>query len=372
MDKNVTTLPMTSSSISSSSSISLAPPSESIIQQQSLSSSILSPSLLTRQQTESSMQFDTTITTAQLSHIATSTTTTRIIIHNKKTKNKKKYHSKLKYLFLLNAVGIILVGLLFVLIIGVLNLQNCNLTEHEHNVPLYLIVFSVLCIARILIYFSCPFNYSLCRRKKKLDLETSNDTQETSCCCCCLFSNRKSDSFYASTSFQASSSFLSYLSFKLSNNSNGTSSNNKKSTSIIWKPYKIIDIRSARYCLSYLTQRILDILIVCWFLYGNFLVFQVKYQSESELQIQQPQRQVNNTAIQNSTITISNLTKKLDTSSKEEFLNCNFCFNVAFFKIIFIYSIFASGFLTIVCYSSGKVFYNLFKNESPTESSPNR
>ena len=41
------------------------------------------------------------------------------------------------------------------------------------------------------------------------------------------------------------------------------------------RPFRLVDFRTVRYCVAYLLQRCLDVFIVCWFVCGNYWVFNV-------------------------------------------------------------------------------------------------
>jgi hypothetical protein len=41
------------------------------------------------------------------------------------------------------------------------------------------------------------------------------------------------------------------------------------------KPFRLVDVRSVRYATSYLLQRLLDVFMICWFICGNYWIYNV-------------------------------------------------------------------------------------------------
>lgn len=327
----------------------------------------------------------------------------------------KYYANKLKICFLVLLFFIFFVILSCILLIGALNFHYCF---HANDcISFYLIVFSITCITRLVLYVSCPFSYDKC----KMCIQNVRPSKRAKCSNCCsrakrefyevtnTFKDRKNKNQFGAKSklpkfsgnshsrpslllLTTNNSAINFISHKFSETVEGNQRNNKWSKMFKKKSsttdnlirnhhhrpneyrhleryntkYKFIDCDSIRYGIAICLQRTLDLFLLCWFIYGNYAVFSLVEYSEN----------LSSTSILNKT-TKTTLTIKANMRKKEDFFPFldstrgvrEFCstlssYKVALFKIIVLYTIFAFLIIFYIFLSACKLVYGVLKKHN--------
>jgi hypothetical protein len=227
----------------------------------------------------------------------------------------KHYLPKLKIIFVTLSAILLFTASLFLLVVGAMNINSCKIIN---RIPLYLIIFGVAVITRLALYISCPFNYVNYRNFFKTATKSQNymvvvDPIVPYCCCCCY--GKKSEPQLATKkmtsnmkSSVSSTSALNFISNKFSESvpqpfkkqAKRLRGYRHKSATIVMRnhhhrptqhnrvqytntKYKFIDFGSIRYGTATFMQRVIDLFILCWFVYGNYVVFGINENAQTIL-----------------------------------------------------------------------------------------
>lgn len=126
------------------------------------------------------------------------------------------------------------------------------------------------------------------------------------------------------------------------------------------RPYKLIDVRSIRYGATHILQRLIDLFIIIWFVFGNYWVLSVFDQSSYQIlpKVLNASTQINQNNQDNLFSSLKyndmfNITsyQLQHNTTKIGTLECNvFCYRVAFFQIITSYSFIVFVFFCVISY----------------------
>jgi hypothetical protein len=247
---------------------------------------------------------------------------------------------KFKILLRVACIVVITILLVYTLIISIMNISECPI---DYRIPVYLIVFSVCTLARILLLYSCPYSYSTLDLRKKFEFFThkKRKTSETQ--------RRADDLVIVDKKYKLFKCCLKFLKskkkIKFKRGRRRAYQHRHDHHHRIRYFEKLIDAQSVRYCFAYLVQRLLDVFILCWFLYGNYIVFNVK---DFIVFIDRTPAYSNRTSN-------TSIASRLDSPDY-----CNLlCYMTAFYQIIIVYALIMFLFLIFVFHSVVKLtFFN--------------
>lgn len=346
----------------------------------------------------------TKFNSTSLPYVVNSRLNNRLIYHNSTNQIGINYKT-LKYLIILLITSCLIIYLSFIFIFGVLSLNKCSL---EPNIPIFLIISSLLGHLRLFLLFLCPFRYSdSVLTKMKFNLfnlllikrfkHSYNTSKDFKCCffkllfnyfcsCCCgsktsILKNDYYDSYSTTDSsvisvvlsdcccLQLVNSCSNRHSFEIESNklklkrsvslsysrkdifySNNYHKKMRRKHNKIQKDYKLIDFRSVRYGAAHLLQRLLDLFMLLWFICGNYWVFSVNFDS-----ISNNKNSTKLLDLKNSTLLVKQITyfknRNFLQLTTTNVVKCSaICFHIAFSHIIITYSFFVVGFIIVISF----------------------
>ncbi len=248
---------------------------------------------------------------------------------------------KLKICMRIASLLVIAVLLTYTLIVSILNVANCPI---DYRIPVYLLVFSALALTRILLLVGCPYDYSKFNIKKKLTICKLRNCGGTDID---MPRQRRVSHNPVVVDGKNFKLFKCCLKFLKSKKKIKLKRRRRRPTYIHRHEHhhhiryleKLIDVQSIRYCLAYLVQRSLDVFMVCWFFYGNYIVFNVK----------------DNIVLVNSTW-LNQTTTNTSTVYNSDYCD-SVCYTVAFYQVIVIYVLILALFVVFLLHSIFRMIF---------------
>jgi hypothetical protein len=268
----------------------------------------------------------------------------------------KYYVKKLKLCFLIFFLTIFFIISSLLLLIAVFNVYYCFKPDN-HKISVYLIVFAITSILRILLYISCPFSYdkhkncfqckfNFCLRVKKFKgiKKTKPRVKSKPSLIDNSAINFISRKFSETTEINRKSSANTLI------HNNPRCSDECRRLNRYNTKYKFIDCNSIRYACAILIQRTIDLFLLCWFICGNYFVF------SNPQKLMNPNNNNTDHVHEKKKFYIFNTLIQI-----QEFCDNFSSQNVALVQIISFYALFAFLIIFYVLFSTCKLIYGVLK-----------